>query len=127
MEHRTLNIEPRTPKAWRGKFIGSSIFGVQCSMFLILLTGCVRFHPQPLSAEKNAAQLESRSLTNAALKVFLEQNLNHELTNWPAAEWDFDTLALAAFYFHPDLAVARAQWNTAQAGIKTAGGRPNPT
>jgi outer membrane protein TolC len=43
------------------------------------------------------------------------------------AEWDFDTLTLAAFYYHPDLAVARAQWNVARAGIKTAGGRPNPT
>lgn len=36
-------------------------------------------------------------------------------------------LTLAAFYYHPSLEVARAQWHVAQAGVKTAGGMPNPT
>ncbi len=94
---------------------------------LLLLSGCARFEPKPISPAQTAAQLEGRSLTNAALKTFLEKNLQHELTNWPHARWDFDMLTLAAFYYHPDLAVARAQWNVAQAGDKTAGGRPNPT
>lgn len=35
--------------------------------------------------------------------------------------------ALAAFYFSPELDLARAQWGTAQAGLVTAGQRPNPT
>jgi outer membrane protein TolC len=91
------------------------------------LAGCARFQPQPLAPARTAAELEGRSLTNAALKTFLEKNLHRDLTNWPAASWDFDMLTLAAFYYHPDLAVARAQWNVAQAGVKTAGGRPNPT
>jgi len=90
-------------------------------------TGCAHYHPQPLSAEKSAAALESRSLTNVALKAFLEKNLHRDLTDWPAMKWDFDSLMLAAFYYHPDMAVARAQWQVAEAGIKTAGGRPNPT
>ena len=94
---------------------------------IVLLSGCARFQPQPISPAETAASLESRSLTNAALKVFLEKNLHHDLTTWPAERWDFDLLTLAAFYYHPDLAVARAQWNVAQAGSKTAGGRPNPT
>jgi len=38
-----------------------------------------------------------------------------------------NSLTLAAFYFHPDLAVARAQWQAAQAGALTAGARPNPS
>jgi outer membrane protein TolC len=33
-------------------------------------------------------------------------------------------LTLAAFYFHPELDVARAQWAVAQAGLVTAGARP---
>jgi outer membrane protein TolC len=37
-----------------------------------------------------------------------------------------DTLTMAAFYFQPSLDIARAQWGVAQAGLKTAGGRPNP-
>jgi cobalt-zinc-cadmium efflux system outer membrane protein len=91
------------------------------------IAGCARFEPKPISPAQTAAELEGRSLTNAALKAFLEKNLHRDLTNWPAASWDFDTLTLAAFYYHPDLAVARAQWNLAQTGIQTAGGRPNPT
>jgi outer membrane protein TolC len=33
---------------------------------------------------------------------------------------------MAAFYYHPSLEVARADWGLAQAGIRTASGRPNP-
>jgi outer membrane protein TolC len=47
--------------------------------------------------------------------------------SWPKATWDFEDLTLAAFYFHPDLDVARARYAVAQAGRKTAGQRPNPT
>jgi len=35
-------------------------------------------------------------------------------------------LTLVALYYHPSLDVARAQWAVAQAGIRTAGQRPNP-
>ncbi len=64
--------------------------------------------------------------------MFLEKNLNHDpetkLVPWPLPKtWDLETLLLAAYYFQPDLEVARAQWRVAQAGVKTAGGRPNPT
>jgi outer membrane protein TolC len=41
--------------------------------------------------------------------------------------WDFEKLTLAAFYYHPGLDVARAQWGVAKAAVTTAGGRPNPT
>ena len=94
--------------------------------FLLALTGCVRFESRPISPAQSAVELEGRSLTNATFKAFLEKNLHHDLTNWPAASWDFDMLTLAAFYYHPSLDVARAQWHAAQAGVKTAGGRPNP-
>jgi outer membrane protein, heavy metal efflux system len=97
------------------------IFGI------VLLAGCAHFEPKPVSPAETAARLESRSLTNTALKVFLEQNLHRELADWPHPLWDFDMLTLAAFYYHPSLDVARAQWHVAQAGVKTAGGRPNPT
>jgi len=92
-----------------------------------LLAGCARFHSQPLSPAETATRLESRSLDNPALKAFLEKNLHSELTNWPAASWDFDMLTLAAFYYHPSLELARAQWAVAQGGEITAGQRPNPT
>lgn len=62
-----------------------------------------------------------------ALKAFLEQNLHQQIEPWPPTAWDFDKLALAAFYYHPSIEVARAQWAVARGGEITAGQRPNPT
>jgi outer membrane protein TolC len=96
-------------------------------VLLGLLAGCARFQPQPLSPAETAAGLESRSLDNPALKAFLEKNLHRELDTWPAAKWDFEMLTLAAFYYHPSLEVARADWRVAAGGTETAAERPNPT
>jgi cobalt-zinc-cadmium efflux system outer membrane protein len=97
------------------------IFGIA------LLAGCAHFQPQPLAPEKTAAQLESRRLDDDGLKKFLEQNLGRKIKNWPETNWDLPELTLVAFYFHPSLEVARAQWLVTQAGLKTAGTRPNPS
>jgi len=72
-------------------------------------------------------QLDARRFDDAGLQKFLEQNLGRDLPVWPPDKWDLNTLTLAAFYFHPDLDVARAQWRLAEAGVKTAAARPNPT
>ena len=93
----------------------------------LVLSGCARFEPRPLSAADSAAKLGRRSLEDAKLKDFLEKNLPRELSEWPAGKWDLDMLTLAAFYYHPSLEVARAQWAVAKGGEATAGQRPNPT
>ena len=46
---------------------------------------------------------------------------------WPRASWDLPSLIFVAFYYHPDMAVARAKLAGAEAAIITAGARPNPT
>ena len=92
-----------------------------------LLLGCTRFRSQPLSPAATAARLESRTLADPALQRFLEMNWPQPLTNWPRATWDFDLLTLVAFYYHPSLEVARADWRVAAGGVETAAGRPNPT
>jgi len=94
---------------------------------LISLAGCVRFEPRPISATEKLDLLEARTLQDAHLRTFLEKNLGRQFPEWPVKTWDFDTLTLAAFYFHPSLDLARSQWSVAQAGVITAGGRPNPT
>ena len=96
-------------------------------LLAVWLTGCARFESQPISPANNAAQLDARRLDNAGLKKFLEGNLAHDLETWPPKSWDFKTLTLVAFYFSPSLDVARVQWSATQAGVQTAGGRPNPT
>jgi outer membrane protein TolC len=94
---------------------------------LLLASGCAHFHDQPLSPEQSQADFESRSLSDAGLHAFVETNLQQVLPAWPPARWGLTTLTLAAFYFHPDLDVARAQVAVAAAGGTTAGQRPNPS
>jgi cobalt-zinc-cadmium efflux system outer membrane protein len=92
----------------------------------VVLVGCVHYEPSPIDVSKTAADLQSRSLEDPRLRTFLEKNLSG-LPEWPLKTWSFEQLALAAYYYHPSLDVARAQWRTAEAGAQTAGGRPNPT
>lgn len=89
------------------------------------LSGCARFHERPLATAKVAADFEARTLADPGLRVFLETN--HLPGDWPRRSWDFNALSLAAFYFHPDLDVARAQLAGTKAARITAGARPNPT
>jgi len=46
---------------------------------------------------------------------------------WPIESWDFESLSWVAFYYHPSLELARAQWASQVAGQTTASARPNPT
>ena len=91
----------------------------------MLLAGCAMFHSQPVSPEKTAATFDARSLADENLRAFLETN--HVTGNWPRDSWDLNALTLAAFYYQPALAEARAQWAAVEATKITAGERPNPT
>ena len=93
---------------------------------LAVLPGCLRFHSLPLKPAATAAAFEARSLDEPALREFVDKWRQPAAVGWPPAQWDFPTLTLVAFYFHPSLDTARAQWGVARAGVKTAGGRPNP-
>jgi outer membrane protein TolC len=94
---------------------------------IALVAGCAHFQPQPLAPEKSAAEFDGRRLDDPGLKTFFAENSGGALTAWPLEKWDLNSLTLAAFYFHPDLAVARAQWRVAGAGVLSAGARPNPS
>ena len=105
--------------------VNKKVWPILCGVAIV--AACARFHPQPLVPEKSAAQFDARRLDDLGLKAFLTGNPNSVPTSWPLEKWDLNSLTLAAFYFHPDLAVARAQWQAAEAGIETAGARPNPS
>src|SRR5437588_10176703 len=92
---------------------------------LVLMCGCVSYHPRPISVEKSATDFDARGFEDAGLRAFLATN--HEPTEWPRKEWDLEALTLAAFYYQPDLDVARARWSAAHAAVVTAGERPNPS
>ena len=90
-------------------------------------TGCDHFISRPLQPEQGVVSLEQRTLADPSLRSFIETNLSRTFETWPPPEWGLDTLTLAAFYFHPDLDVARALWKVAQAGQTSAAERPNPS
>ena len=69
--------------------------------------GCMHVIAKPLDPTKSAAQLSSRSLSGKT--------------------WTLKALVDEAVRTHPDVAVARAQYETAKATIGTAGERPNPS
>ena len=94
---------------------------------MALLAGCARYAPQPVVPAQTGAQLDGRRLDDPGLQAFFTRQSGSAPAVWPPAAWDLPALTLAAFYFHPDLAVARAQWQVAAAGLKTAGARPNPS
>ncbi len=91
------------------------------------LAGCADFENKPLSPKQTAAEFEGRTLAAPGLKKFLETNLHHAIAAWPPVSLDFETLTLVAFYYHPSLDVARADWAAASAGVHTANEVPNPT
>lgn len=100
--------------------------GIAC-LAAVLLSGCTSFEPRPISPTANAAAFEARTLDNPELLAFIQRNTQRRLASWPPSQWDLELLTLASFYYHPDLDVARAKWEVAQAGVVTAGMRPNPT
>ena len=86
---------------------------------------CVRFHPKAIAPVKAMEDFEARRLDAPELRDFLLRNQDEK--DWPPATWDIKSLTLAAFYYHPDMDVARAQWGIARGGRITAGERPNPS
>ncbi len=96
------------------------------ALILLILAGCASFQSKPLDPSKTLSGFEARTLDNPDLKGFLENNLQKEIKPFPPKSWDFAMLTLVALYYYPGIEVARAQWLVTQAGITTAGSRPNP-
>jgi outer membrane protein TolC len=95
----------------------------------LILSGCAarQYHAVPIVPAQTASTLETRSLGDPSLQAFIEKNVGHAVTPWPPKAWDSAALSLAALYFSPALAAARARVAESQAAIVTAGARPNPS
>ena len=87
---------------------------------LLLLTSCAQFKARPVSPERTSMEFAARSLKDPAFEAFLSEQ------NASGLPWNLDKLSLAAVYFHPDLALARAEADEAASKIHTARMRPNP-
>ncbi|HXF12861.1 MAG TPA: TolC family protein, partial [Terriglobales bacterium] len=96
---------------------------------VLLLSGCApyKYHAVPVSPAAIAAKFESRRLDDPELRAWMESAVQYHPSVWPQRSWDFRTLTFAAWYFSPDLDVARQQLSEAQAAIQTAAMKPNPS
>lgn len=84
------------------------VFALPLALSLTLLApGCARFVPRPLDPAARAAELSARRLDGRT--------------------WTLEALCQEAIRTHPDVKLAKAQYETARAAIETAGERPNPT
>jgi outer membrane protein, heavy metal efflux system len=103
-------------------------FFVFALLVIPLVCGCSvqHYRPAPINPTASASQLESRQLSDPGLRQFLEKNLGHTISPWPAKRWDPNMLMLAAFYFSPALDAARDRVLEAEGAVVTAGARPNP-
>jgi cobalt-zinc-cadmium efflux system outer membrane protein len=92
---------------------------------VLLGVSCAHYQPRPISPTSTLDAFEARRLESPELERWLEGRGG--LPGGSPAVWDLHALTLAAFFYHPDLDVARARWGVAEAGRITAGERPNPS
>ena len=90
------------------------------------LAGCAAYHPAPLDPLRLESDFRARSLSDPGLRSYLEAGLGPSVAALPDSGWDLEALTLVGFYFNPGLDVARARVGIADAGVETAGARPNP-
>jgi outer membrane protein, heavy metal efflux system len=102
---------------------GSLIAG--SALALLLPVGCTlqRYEPAPLDPAASAQRFESRTTDAPGLKQYMLEH-GHPAAEWPVQRWTLADLTLLAFYYRPDLEVARAQAAAARAQVAAATQRP---
>jgi len=91
-------------------------------LLFLVLGGCSGLEPQPLDPAKSEADFRARRIDDPGLTAYLRSN-----GAAASSSWTLETLTLAAFYFHPDLDIARARLMGAKGSEISAAAVPNPT
>lgn len=90
-------------------------------------TACVHYTARPLNPPRMEEQYRARTLDNPGLAAFVRSQSGESPRTWPPAIVDLDTLTLIAYFYQPDLDVARAKFAAAEAALITARQRVNPS
>jgi outer membrane protein TolC len=92
---------------------------------LTLLAACAlqRYEPAPLDPAASARAFEARSIESPGLKEYMLAH-GHPAADWPVQRWGLADLTLLAFYYQPNLELARAQAAAARAQVAAAMQRP---
>jgi outer membrane protein TolC len=88
---------------------------------LAVLAGCAlqRYEPAPLDPAASARAFESRTIDSPGLKEYMLAH-GHPDADWPVQRWGLADLTLLAFYYQPNLELARAQATAARAQVAAA-------
>ena len=106
---------------------GSCIAALVTICAACLFGGCAAYHPRPLNPPQLENQYRTRMLADQRLRTFVEANLGEAIPSWPPKKLDLKTLTLVGYYDSAELEIARAQIAIAEAGIRAAGARINPS
>lgn len=90
-------------------------------LLVVALAGCSGLDPQPIDPVRSEQEFRARRLDDPGLTAYIQSHRNISET------WTLERLTLAAFYYHPDLDIARARLAGARGAETTAGAVPNPT
>lgn len=92
-----------------------------------LLGACATqtYAPQPITPAQSEAGFRARSLDSVELRDYMLAQ-GYPQASMPVVTWGLRELALAAFFHHPQLDLARARLREAQAAMVTAGAKANP-
>lgn len=99
--------------------------------FVLLASGLVAgcgfqtYSPRPIDPTQSAARYQAHDVNSAEFSDYLISQ-GYTKDQIPIKEWGLRELTLSAFFFHPQLDIARAQWRAAEAEKITAGQRLNP-
>jgi cobalt-zinc-cadmium efflux system outer membrane protein len=96
-------------------------------LFLVgAFAGCAHYQAAPLTPQHSADEFAARRLTEIQLRDRLVRLMPQAMTTWPPREWDRAELLAVALTQNPQLAVARAQVQSALSREITAAEAPNP-
>lgn len=90
------------------------------------LTACVpavRYHSKPIVPATTANRLQRGTLDSPGLRQFMEENAVQKINAWPLRAWGLNDLTLAAYYYNPQMQIARARAEAARAAVTTAAAR----
>ena len=96
-------------------------------LLLVFQSSCIHYSARPLSAPAVENQYRARTLTSPDLAAFMRSQPGSSVTTWPPDSLDLDTLTRIAYFYQPDLDVARAKFAAAEATVMTARQRVNPS
>ena len=96
-------------------------------LLVIVLGGCApyQYEAKPLQTTQLEAKFMSRNPDDVRLNEHL-LGYGYPIKQWPLPEWDLDALTLAAYYFHPELQVAMADFHKAMIHAEMVTRRINP-